>query len=186
MPYNQDLKDLLLNKEELLPLDTAGYKKFIKAHNKKEKTCFKTDKKTKNKKLTQRKFLKKANKYFFKQSQLHQDEALFIIKVSYKNGKIDAYGAYYGVDNSSFTFVVENDEVGCEVYLAEATSKEAMMNFLAASKLHESIYVLKASLKDFQLHTMESIYRNQNNLDLLMFHYTEEGEEYGDVLNVMA
>ena len=185
MQYSQDLKDIIINKEELLPIDTAGYKKFIKAYNKKEKTCFETARKNKTKKLTQRKFLKKSHKYFFKQSELLKGEAIVIVKASYNNGEIDAYGAYFGVDNSPFTFVVQNQEEGCKVRLAEATTKEAMMNFLATNKLHESIYVLKASLKDFKLHTMENIYRDQNNLELLMFHHTEDGEEYGDVLKLM-
>lgn len=136
--------------------------------------------------LSKKKFLKNIKEFFIANSNLRDDEIFYIVKANIdKEHIVQTYGAYYGPDSSPLSFLVNSKKSSDEVFLAEATSKEAMLEFIGKSTMHnrdENIYAFKVQYKDFKLCKLESIYGGKLNLSLFMFEYSDEEDAHEKIV----
>jgi len=128
-------------------------------------------------------FLEQAKYFFETDAELRDGEIYFVIKADMdEKQKVDAIGAYYGMDMPPFTFLVNSNEYSSEVFFAEAESKEAMLNHIS-NKECDNLYIIKAIYKDFKLLSVECLYSASDELSCLMFNYKDdEAQGYGEIL----
>ncbi len=101
------------------------------------------------------------------------------------DGEVMASGAYYGVEMSPLTFLVNAKDHSENVFLAEATSSDALALYLLNNNKESdfNIYVFQVLYKDFKLQKIKSIYGGEHDLDFYIFdEYDEESNSYGEVL----
>jgi hypothetical protein len=135
--------------------------------------------------LSKKKFRKSIQEFFLNNSNLEEDESFYIIKAFIDdNNELQTYGAYYGVEMSPFTFLINSDEESEEVFLAEVTKKETMADFIEGKRKRDvNMFAFKIQSKDFKLSKIESLYGGPYELDLYIFNYQEEESgSYGEVL----
>ncbi len=137
--------------------------------------------------LTSKMFLKKAIEFLRANAEVAEDEILYVFKaLKTFNGEVVTSGAYYGVEMSPLTFLINSKDHSENVFLAEATSANALLEYLHSNRekdLDCNIYVLKVVYKDFKLCKIESFYSGNHNLDFYIFdEYDEESNCYGEVL----
>ena len=133
--------------------------------------------------LTSKKFLKKAKEFLMENAQLEKDEILYVVKARETgDGEVIEQGAYYGVDSSPLQFLINSKEHSEDVFLVEATSFEAIREYLINTKSNDNIYVFKVLYKDFKLCKIESFYGGEHDLEFYIFEHDEELSGYGEVL----
>ena len=137
--------------------------------------------------LTSNTFLREAEDFLMKNAQLEVNEILYVVKATKTvDEKVIVHGAYYGLEMSPLQFLVNSKEYSEDVFLAEATSSEAMIEYLLNNKNEEAdynVYLFKVLYKDFRLCKIESLYVGKNDLDFYIFdEYDEKSDRYGKIL----
>lgn len=135
--------------------------------------------------FNRKEFIKKAKEFFNLSLPLQRDEIFFIVQADMdKYGKVSAFGAYYGICMSPFTFLVNFKEYSEEVFLAEATDEEAMLKYIKKSKKESNnLYLFKVLYKNFKMQSISSFYGGVHDLDFYMFDYSDDDSKgYGEVL----
>jgi len=131
--------------------------------------------------LTTHKKLRKEAKEFLDSSfSTEQSEPLYVIKAHMdENGVVSSHGVCYGQPHH-LQFIVESECDEEEVFLAEATSKEAVLQFIKMGKKRvpsENIFIFKLPLWDSQYFNTSSFHGGEHPLALKMYPYDEEKEE---------
>ncbi len=124
---------------------------------------------------------------FFGNSPLEEDEIICVIKAhTDETDGVISHGAYFGMDMSPFTFLVNSKESSEEVFLAEASCEEAILEFIQHSshnRKEENIYVIKIQYQNFKISNIKSIYGGPFELDFYVFYREEDGtSNHGEVL----
>jgi len=137
--------------------------------------------------LGTKKSIKKAKEFLLANAEVAEDEILYVFKaLKTSNGDVVASGAYYGAEMSPLTFLINSKDHSENVFLVEATSSEALLEYLLSNTerdLEYNIYVLKVLYKDFELCKIKSFYGGNHDLDFYIFdEYDEELNSYGEVL----
>jgi len=123
--------------------------------------------------LTPKKFLKKAKKFLRANEKLEKNEILYVVKASKTSEEeVIVEGAYYGAEISPLWFLVNSKEYSENVFLAEATSSEAIIEYLLSNKdkeINDNIYVFKVLYEDFKLCKIKSLYGGEHDLSFYIF-----------------
>jgi len=154
----------------------------------KKKTTFQYDTQTFNEvELSSKKTLKKAKEFLMDNSDLEEDEILYVVKAFENgNGELIVDGAYYGVDMSPLTFLINSKDYSEHVFLAESLSSDALIAYLLSNKkstAEYNLYVFKVLYKNFKLCEIKSFYGGANDLVFYIFdEYDKEFNRHGEVL----
>ncbi len=154
--------------------------KFRKIKEKYMKTieCVYDTQKSNKVDLSKKKLIKKIKGFFKSNTQMKKGEVFYVVKAFIdEDNKVQSYGAYYGAEINPLSLLVNSDDYSDEVFLAEAISKKAMLEFIGKSKnneQNENIYAFKILYQDFNLLNVESFYGGIYDLDLYMFEHNEE------------
>lgn len=135
--------------------------------------------------LGKKKSIKKIEEFFLANMELEEDEMFFVVKAFIDaDNKVQTIGAYYGMEMSPFTFLAGSSDDREEVFLAEATSKKAMFEFIQNNNKDEkNIYAFKIRYEDFKIASIESLYGGPFELDFYIFNLKEDDDsDYGKVL----
>ena len=137
--------------------------------------------------LSNKKFIKKIKEFFVSNADMKENETFYVVKAFIdKDKRIHTHGAYYGTEMSPLDLLVNSENNSEEVFLAEATSSDAMLEFIESSEKtvqHENIYIFKVLFENFELSKIQSFYGGENILDLYLFHHDDEEDSYsGEVL----
>lgn len=119
--------------------------------------------------LSNKKFLKKANKFFMKYSKEMKEEVFYIVRASV-DGKLSVNSIYFGEEHSPLTLVIDSNDSSKEVTLEKALSLDIVMEFIDATKANESLYLFKVLYKDFKLYDIKTYYSDIYDLSLNIFH----------------
>lgn len=129
----------------------------------------------------------KVEAFFLDNYPLEEDDVFYVLHTYIdKKDKVQTRAIYYGAEMSSLTLLVNSDKDSDEVFLAEATSKEAVLAFIDIQNKKESVYVFKVSFKDFKLTSVKSLYQENTALNVYLFNRKEDDEAYGEVLKVFG
>ena len=154
----------------------------------KKKTTFKYDTQTFNEvELTSNKFLKKAKEFLIDNSNLEEDEILYVVKAfENSDGDLTVDGEYYGADVSPLTFLINSKDYSEHVFLEESISSNALIEYLLSHKKSTSqynLYLFKVLYKNLKLYEIKSFYGGENDLEFYIFdEYDEELNRYGEVI----
>ncbi len=116
---------------------------------------------------------RKSAKEFFKTFVISpEDETFYVVKAHIdESGYVSCYGVFYGEDQR-LDLVVESSADNDEVFLAEAYSQEAMLEFIKMRKkrsVKENMYIFKVSFENYELSHVQSFYGGEHDLVLKMY-----------------